>query len=273
LVNRWEANESPTRLTDYAALETHCTTYAVKQLVPRHLQRVRQRREALIDKTLAAVQERLSKEIHYWDRRATELRRAEAEGKSNQRLNAQLAQQRADELAARLERRKEVLEEQRQISASAPVIIGGALVLPAGLVAQLQGRELPGGMDTRPVTEAKAMQAVMETEIDLGHSPKDVSKDNLGYDVESLDPETGRLRFIEVKGRRAGADTITVTRNEILTAINAPEQYILAIVEVDGDDVSSPRYVRRPFMQEPEFHVTSVNVSLKELLQKSEAPG
>ncbi|MBF0449991.1 MAG: DUF3883 domain-containing protein [Candidatus Magnetomorum sp.] len=28
-----------------------------------------------------------------------------------------------------------------------------------------------------------------------------------------------RLRFIEVKGRKQGADTITVTKNEILTAL------------------------------------------------------
>jgi hypothetical protein len=40
------------------------------------------------------------------------------------------------------------------------------------------------------------------------------------------------MTIVEVKGRRAGADTVTVTRNEILTAINSPEQYILAIVEV-----------------------------------------
>lgn len=30
------------------------------------------------------------------------------------------------------------------------------------------------------------------------------------------------MTVIPVKGRRAGADTVTVTRNEILTGINAP---------------------------------------------------
>lgn len=38
---------------------------------------------------------------------------------------------------------------------------------------------------------------------------------------------------IEVRGRRAGADAVTVTRDEILTGINSPEQYILALVEVE----------------------------------------
>ena len=42
------------------------------------------------------------------------------------------------------------------------------------------------------------------------------------------------MTIVEAKGRcRAGADTVTVTRNEILTAINSPEQYILAFVEVE----------------------------------------
>lgn len=42
------------------------------------------------------------------------------------------------------------------------------------------------------------MQAVMEAEISLGCHPRDVSKEKPGYDIESLDPRNGRLRFIEV---------------------------------------------------------------------------
>jgi hypothetical protein len=57
--------------------------------------------------------------------------------------------------------------------------------------------------------------------------------------------------FIEVKGRCAGAKTVTVTRNEILTAVNAAEQFILAIVEVENGRTNAPHYVRRPFSEEP----------------------
>ena len=39
----------------------------------------------------------------------------------------------------------------------------------------------------------------------------------------SFIPNTGKLRFIEVKGRLADADSITVTRNEVLAALNKPE--------------------------------------------------
>jgi len=65
---------------------------------------------------------------------------------------------------------------------------------------------------------------------------------------------------------------VTVTRNEILTAINSPDQYILAIVEVKDGQSHSPRYVRKPFKKEPDFGVTSVNYNLKELLARSKSP-
>jgi superfamily II DNA or RNA helicase len=244
-------------------LEARVLEYAIENLIPRHLERIRQRREELIDKTLAAVHERLTKEINYWDKRAAELRQEEKAGKVRARINAEKAQQRADELATRLERRSEELKLERQISASPPVVIGGAVVLPIGML--LGERTPPEIMDTR-ITEAIAMQAVIQAETELGNYPKDVSKDNLGYDIESFDPKTGRLRFIEVKGRRADAETVTITRNEILTGINSADQFILAIVEVQDHQAGQPRYIRKPFTREPDFSVTSVNYSISELL-------
>ncbi len=254
------------------ALETEATSYAIEHLVPKHLARIRDRREARIDKTLAAVHARLTKEINYWDKRAAELRqRANKPGKRRPglRVNAERAQQRADRLVSRLEERTAELERERKVSAAPPVIVGGALVVPVGL---LMGEETPTHLQHRKVTEAIAMQAVIEAESRLGYHPKDVSDENLGYDVESLDPEAGRLRFIEVKGRRAGARTVTVTRNEILTAINSPSQFILALVEVADGHAQDLRYVREPFEQEPEFAVTSVSYDLNELLSRSIKP-
>ena len=58
----------------------------------------------------------------------------------------------------------------------------------------------------------------MATERALGHEPRDVSAAKVGYDVESRDGRTGRLRFIEVKGRAGDAETVTVTHQEIRTA-------------------------------------------------------
>ncbi|MCB9423190.1 MAG: DUF3883 domain-containing protein [Ardenticatenaceae bacterium] len=270
-------NEERALLADHLAADwlsgeqmaSHVVSQAIEELVPRHLQRVRKRREELIDKTLAAVQERLTREINYWDGRAADLRRQEKAGKPNARLNSALAQQRADDLANRLKQRKAELASERQISAAPPVVIGGALVVPIGLL--LGEKTPPELLDTR-ITEAIAMKAVMDAEVALNNHPHDISKDNLGYDIESLDPDTGRLRFIEVKGRRAGANTVTVTKNEILAGINSADQFILALVEVESGQAKPPRYIWQPFSKEPDFDVTSVNYDMAKLLRQSGEP-
>lgn len=60
-----------------------------------------------------------------------------------------------------------------------------------------------------------------------------ISSQNLShYDIESRIASTGQLRFIEVKGRIEDATTVTVTKNEIITALNKPEDFILALVQV-----------------------------------------
>jgi hypothetical protein len=119
--------------------------------------------------------------------------------------------------------------------------------------------------------ELLAMQMVMEAEKQLGNEPRDVSGDKCGWDIESRIPGAGKLRFIEVKGRVAGATTVTVTRNEILAALNKPDDFILAIGQVE-DGQGDLRYIRKPFQMEPDFCVESVNYNLGELLARAEVP-
>lgn len=68
-----------------------------------------------------------------------------------------------------------------------------------------------------------------------------------------------------------GADTVTVTKNEILTALNKPDDFILALVEVDGD-IATPVYVRQPFGKEPDFGVSSINYKLADLVERAAPP-
>jgi hypothetical protein len=116
------------------------------------------------------------------------------------------------------------------------------------------------------------MESVMAFERASGFEPSDVSKENRGYDVESRYPanhaKSGQLRFIEVKGRVADADTVTVTKNEILTALNKPEDFILALVLIGADGVGKPRYLFKPFDQEPDFATASVTFRLKDLMAR-----
>jgi hypothetical protein len=256
-------------------LELQVVSYAIEQLVPSHVKEVRSRREDLVSRTMAAVKDRLTREINYWDHRANQLKDQELAGRTNARINSGKARQRADELQARLQRRMIELELERQISPLPPVAIGGAIVVPLGLLVKLMPQ---GGAwseaataETRRKNELLAMKLVMDAERSLGYEPRDVSADKCGYDVESRIPGTGRLRFIEVKGRVADAATVTVTRNEILTALNKPEDFILAIGQIENNQ-GTLVYVRRPFEREPEFSVESINYKLQELLQRGEAP-
>jgi hypothetical protein len=210
----------------------------------------------------------------YWDHRAEELKLQEQAGRAGARLNSQEARRRADDLQARLERRLAELDREARISALPPVVLGGIVVVPLGLVATMTGRAAtPPARPADTLAAAdRARTTVMETERALGFEPTDRELDRLGYDIESRVPGTGRLRFLEVKGRVAGADTVTVTKNEILTSLNKPDDFILALVEFLDGGTHRVRHLRRPFRREPDFGVTSVNYDFAELLARAGEP-
>ena len=251
--------------------------FTISQIIPAHVTEVRERKIKLIEKTAKAVKERLTAEIQYWDFRSAELKQKEDSGQINARLNSQAASRRAEELEARMHKRLAELETERHISAMPPAIIGGALVIPRGLLDKLQGKaagSLNADPQSRRETELAAMEAVMEMEKTLGFVPRDVSAEKRGYDVESFIPleirgNAALLRFIEVKGRIKGADTVTVTKNEILRAFNKPDEYILAIVEVDGKQTQTV-YLKKPFKIHPDFAATSVTYNIGELVKSAE---
>jgi predicted nucleotidyltransferase len=96
----------------------------------------------------------------------------------------------------------------------------------------------------------------------------------MGYDVLSCDPVTEKLHFIEVKGRAFGADTVTVSKNQILTALNKPDAFILALVKVWPDDSTELRYLETPFKGDEAalFDVTSVTFDFAALWEKGAVP-
>ena len=66
-------------------LERQAIEYAIESVVPEHLDEVSHQRIELVNKTRAAVKDRLTKEIAYWDHRAEEVRLQEQAGKPNAR--------------------------------------------------------------------------------------------------------------------------------------------------------------------------------------------
>ena len=184
-------------------IEQKAQSYAISNVVPEHLEEVRSRKLELIAKTEAAVKDRLTKEISYWDHRAEDLKHQEQAGKPNARLNSNEARKRADSLQARLQKRMEELQLEAKLSPLPPVILGGLLVVPAGLLAKI----VPSATSaTQPSADTQASAAraraiIMEVERGLGFEPIDREAEKVGYDIESRVPGNGKLRFIEVKGR------------------------------------------------------------------------
>ncbi|APF36459.1 RNA helicase [Chelatococcus daeguensis] len=254
-------------------IEDRVRGYAIAELVPRHLEEVKARRLDEIARTEAAVKERLRREILHWQSRALELEREEQAGKQ-QRLNSQNARRYVETLTDRLDKRLAELAKERQIAPLPPEIQGAALVIPIGWFAKKAQpvAALTGLAEGRAAVEKLAMDAVMVAERSLGREPRDVSAENRGYDIESRDPKTGSLTFIEVKGRVDGADTVAITRNEMLTAFNAEQSglsYILAVVRVEVGFAQQPVYVRNPtgiFGAEPGFTEVSRILNLSKIL-------
>src|SRR5206468_9492237 len=128
-------------------------------------------------------------------------------------------------------------------------------------------------VDTQ-IAAARARAIVMEAERSLGFDPTDRELEKLGYDIESR-VSGGRLRFLEVKGRVSGAETVTVTKNEILYSFNKPDDFILAMVEFFEGGEHKTHYLRRPFHGKgitTEFSGATVDFPFKRLIAEGAVP-
>ena len=281
---RAATEEETAAIMDYVKTQTWLTQgieeraqgYAISEIIPDHFKSVRDHKLKMLEKIAKAVKDRMTQEIQYWDFRAIDLREKEAAGKGNQRLTSANAARRAEELESRMQKRLTEIDTERMISAMPPVIVGGSLVIPKGLLNILTHQATPDtfSQGNRQAVEHAAMKAVMDIEIRIGNTPTDVSAAKCGYDIESRIPENQRedcraLRMIEVKGRIKGATTVTVSKNEILTCLNKPDEFILAIVEVDGDKTRTV-YLKKPFKNAPDFTATSVNFDIVDLINNAE---
>jgi superfamily II DNA or RNA helicase len=148
------------------------------------------------------------------------------------------AENRHAELLARRERRRQELKRQRSLSLQAVERMASVLIFPH------PEREAPEVryMRPNPETEAAAMRAVMEHEEGQGRQVYDVHEKNLGYDITSLDLNSGELRLIEVKGLAAASGTILLSPNERRVAEDRRDCYWLYVVT---------NCLTNPILQEP----------------------
>lgn len=231
-------------------IEDVAVSWAIEHALPEHQRDVEGRVLPLVSRTREQVRHRLTSEINYWDTRHAELLDQEAAGRQL-RIRPETAYRRARDLEARLSRRLTDLDADGHLAVAPPHIVGGALVLPQGLIDRALGRrrepEATYARDTA-VVERRAVDAVLAAERALGRRPEEMAHNHPGWDIRSVALD-GSVVKIEVKGRIAGADDFTITMNEVLTAKNLGNDYRLALVEVspDGPINDRLRYLTRPF--------------------------
>jgi superfamily II DNA or RNA helicase len=263
--------------------ENRAVALAAATLVPEHYSEVASRRIVHVDRTLAAVHERLTKEIGFWQDRWMKLNEDKGAGK-DVRLNLENVRRTLADLEGRLENRKKELQAMRHVVNGTPVVLGGALVVPSGLIRSRRGDDPIDPVATtfaadaaaRARIERLAMDAVRRAEEARGCCVVDVSPQKCGWDLTSYPPAVDGKQpdalHIEVKGRVQGASTVTVSRNEMLYALNQADKFRLAIVLVgEANSVLGPYYLRNPFDAEPGWGVSSINFEIKALLHRAEA--
>jgi len=195
------------------------------------------------ERTRRQVKERLLAEINHWDREHNRLEILERGGTIG-RLRAETARLRARALDQRLDQRNAELDEAALLIAAPAIIRGSALVLPAvNLTSQDAAAPETFAHETARV-ERRAVEAALAAERTLGRFPTEMARNNPGYDIRSTDSD-GRVFFIEVKGRIVGADTFTITANEVAYAQTQGDRHRLALVSVSEIDSGTDdlRYV------------------------------
>ena len=256
--------------------------YAVGHIAAERRDAVSRKRLPRIERVRNAVSKRLSSEISYAEYQALEA--AEKARKSpNYELVAANAWARVDELRDRRAARLSELEREISIFATPPRVSGCSIVIPRGLLCVLLdvSEDVAERKRQKQRIEAVAMNEVIKTEEMLGYAPTDVSHLNVGYDVESSidgaqnDPDEPLLRFIEVKGVSAHVGEVTVTTNEVQQALNNPDSFILAIVEIDSASREEPlvlrtTYLRRPFENRLDAAGTKATYGLEGLMRQGQ---
>ena len=259
---------------NYSAEDT-ARAWAIEHLAGPHFDEINTVTAARVAKVTDAVTERLHSEIRYWDRRTSEIKAQETAGRKP-RLNSSRAQARAEDLAARLARRRQELKLESDLHNTPPTVVAAAVVVPQGLLNEIADKPAdPADASVRAETDRRAVAAVIKAERALGRVPEPQHHSNPGYDVLSTDPATGVCYFIEVKGHLPSTEQISVSKRQVGQAHCSPERWRLAVVSVPENPQAEPevRYLKDPF-RAVTLHPaqTSVPLNVAELLADASPP-
>jgi len=245
--------------------ERSAVSWIIAQQLPGFASDVIARRSTEFERVRERVSARLNREVNRLETEALKADADSAAGKKVRRASEGLRRQ-ADELDKRRASRLATIERQLSMAPLPPRITAIALVMPATPTLNV---EQAADADARAAIERRGVDAVLAAEVALGRSPEEQSHNNPGFDVLSRTPDGPSIR-IEVKARIAGADTFTITRTEVLMALNSAPDHRLALVRVSelGSEHDELRYIGGAFDGvEPasltDFNVVSQNLSWK----------
>ncbi len=189
-----------------------------------------------VELSLTEVLQRIDEEI---GRAAEDVEKgsAGAEGRLAQ------AETRHAEALARRARRREELHRERAITLQGVERLASALILPHP---DREAPEVRRHLRPDPETEMTAMRVVTEHEAARGCTVNDVHEQDLGYDITSLDPRSGELRLIEVKGLAATTGTILLSPNEHRVAEDRRDCFWLYVVTGCASEPTLREPIRDP---------------------------
>ena len=194
-------------------------------LIP-FLEEVRAERLAEIDRIAEHVELSLTEMLHRADQEIGRAHEDKENGVAGTDGRLVQAESDRDEVSVRRERRREEIAQQRAVTLQGVGRLASVLILPHPERASPEVRRLRPDPDT----EMTAMRVVMDHEAAQGRQVYDVHEKNLGYDLTSLDPVSGDLRLIEVKGLAAATGSILLTPNERRVAEDRRDCYWLYVV-------------------------------------------
>lgn len=254
--------------------EREAVSWVITEQLPAFTAEVTARRSFEFERVRDRVNARLTGEINRLETDALKADQQAASGKKV-RLSSDHLRRLADELAARRESRLSLIDRQLSMSPVSPKIKAIALVMPRGVGTGVGVHSVD--VEARKAVERRGVDAVLAAEHALGREPEEQASNNPGFDVLSRTPENEWLR-IEVKARIEGADTFSITRTEVMTALNVGDNHRLALVRVspDGAAHDQVRYIGDAFKGiEPvafdDFNVEALTLNFEEWWAKGVA--
>ena len=216
----------PRSLPSVATIEEPSGWLSENVLVP-FVEEVRKERNADVKRIREHVELALTEVLQRTDNEIGRAYEDAEKGVAGAKGRLVQAEARHAEVNARRDRRRSELERQAAITLQGVERLASALVLPH----PDRGASEVRRHQPLPETEMTAMRVVIEHEKNRGCVVTDVHKKNVGYDITSLDPRSGELRLIEIKGlARADGGTVLLTPNERRVAQDRRDCYWLYVV-------------------------------------------